>query len=88
MLTGTSPLLPLHRLVIQTRLRALAGNAQRGVAAVVESQQHGELCGGLLQAATQWDDVAWLRGVTLPAIIARLGHVASGDDRSLAVAID
>ncbi|MBL0091598.1 MAG: alpha-hydroxy-acid oxidizing protein [Piscinibacter sp.] len=44
----------------------------------------GELCGGLLQAATQWDDVAWLRGVTrLPLLLKGVLHA---DDARLALA--
>jgi len=44
----------------------------------------GELCGGLLQAATQWDYVAWLRGVTrLPLLLKGVLHA---DDARLALA--
>ena len=44
----------------------------------------GELCGGLLQAATSWDDVAWLRSVTrLPLLLKGVLHA---DDARLALA--
>ena len=44
----------------------------------------GELCGGLLQAATSWDDVAWLRGATrLPLLLKGVMHP---DDARLALA--
>ncbi len=72
----------------RTGFRLPPGVASVNLAGAPPPRLGGELCGGLLQAAPSWDDVAWLRAQTrLPLVLkgvlhpddARLAHQHGAD---------